>query len=136
MAALLDPLALIQPRGELSQSMFTGCDLNTMLEGWIAQATAKVEADPDIASASKQQAIQAWTYYLAYMYLADAVGAMPSSVSINNGADTVSHGQERLNYWIQRALAKRAEYLELVGFVPVATSTVRKPHSIQTIGIW
>jgi len=136
MATVLDPLALVQPRGELSQSMFPSCDLNTMLEGWIAQAVTKVEANPDIAPASQQQAIKAWSYHLAYMYLADMVGAMPSSVSINNGADMVSHGQDRLNYWLQRALAKQAEYLELVGFVPLTTSTRAKSASIQTIGIW
>lgn len=133
---MLDPLTLIQPRGELSQSMFTDCDLILMLEGWIAQATAKVESDPDIAVASQTQAIRAWTYHLAYMYLADAVGALPSSVSINNGADTVAHGQERLNYWLQRASAKQAEYLELVGFIPASMTARTKAYAIQTIGIW
>lgn len=136
MATVLDPLALVQPRGELSPSMFTGCDMMVMLEGWIAQAVAKVNTNLDIVPAAQQQAVKAWSYYLAYMYLADQVGATPNSVSINNGADTVSHGQDRLNYWLQRASSKQAEYFELADFVPTVTSNRAKPASIQTMGIW
>src|SRR5690606_39966185 len=85
---------LIQPEGELSNSFFPDGDLSTQISGWLDKAKTRVEANADIAESAQDDAAAAWVYYLAYSYVASRVAAMPNSVSVNKGADSVAYRSE------------------------------------------
>lgn len=110
MAVTIVEADLIQPLGELDPTFFPGGDLNSKITGWFAQAVAKVEANLNIKPEDHNDAATAWTYYLAYTYIAGRFASMPNSVSVNKGADEVSYGQDRPPFWLARAAAALAAY--------------------------
>lgn len=103
MSVTLQAAQLIQPHGELDCDFFPDGMLDARIGGWLNQARAKVEANSNIDAASHNEAAKAWTYYLAYSYNALRLGAMPNSASVNKGADSVSFGADRPEFWQQRA---------------------------------
>lgn len=104
MTITLQSVELYQPVGELDCDFFpTPGDLDAKIGGWLTAAKAKVLADTSILAANHNEATKQWVYYLAYSYLAGKFAAMPNSVSVNNGADSVSYGQDRPAFWATKA---------------------------------
>lgn len=106
MAVTLDTYDLKQPVGELESSLFpdTTMDIDVALTGWLAQATTKVEADADIATADQNAAAAAWVYYRAYSYVAQWMKAEPERVEVGErtewlGADRAKFFQDLANKW-------------------------------------
>ena len=60
MAVTLTTFDLIQPDGELSESLFPSGDFNVLLAGWLGQATGRVEANTAIAASNQNLAAAAW----------------------------------------------------------------------------
>lgn len=110
MTVTLQTVELIQPEGELDCTFFPDNDLDAKIGGWLKIARAKVVADANIKADNHNEATRQWVYYLAYSYIAGRFAAMPNSVSVNKGADSVSYGQDRPAYWNNRALLALAAY--------------------------
>lgn len=106
MAVTLTEGDLMQPDGELENSYFPQSDLDTQLPGWLAVASALVEADSSIATAKQNDAAAAWVYYRAYDYIASQLAALPNSASEGDGALTVSISDGRVAEWRLKAQSK------------------------------
>lgn len=123
MSVTLQTVDLVQPLGELDCNFFPDADMDAKLGGWLKQAKTKVLADTSIKADNHNDATKSWVYYLAYSYIAGRFAAMPSSASVNKGADSVSYAQDRPAYWNSRALLAKAVY---DGFAIVTTTTNRR----------
>jgi hypothetical protein len=130
----VEAVNLLQPMGELDCTFFPDNDLDAKIGGWLTQAKAKVLADSQIPSSNQESATTHWVYYLAYSYIAGRFAAMPSSVSVNRGADSVSYGQDRVTYWSTRAQLALAEYLGLAS--TVTTPDSRRSMRIPVVVLW
>jgi len=99
MAVTLDTYDLKQPVGELESSLFpdTTMDIDVALTGWLAQATTKVEADADIATADQNAAAAAWVYYRAYTYVVQWLSTLPSSATVDGMSRTIA-GDQRAHF--------------------------------------
>ena len=112
---------LQQPIGELSTELFPTGNLGELLDGWLTQATNKVDADTGIATADQNTAATAWVYYRAYSYKANMQASTPNQVNFSNQpgvSKTMSVDQRE--YFVNLASTKLAEY---EGFA-AASSTV------------
>lgn len=134
MAVLIQAVQLIQPHGALDCAFFPDNNLDALVGGWLTQAKAKVEANTSIQAANHDEAARQWSYYLAYDYLAGRFGSMPSSVSVNKGADSVSYGQDRPAYWAAKANAALALYNGYI--LQKSTTQKRFTGPIRTIATW
>jgi len=101
MAVTLETYQLYQPDGELEATLFPDADMEAKLSGWLAQATTKVEADADIATADQNDAAAAWVYYRAYSYIAQWMRADPERVTV--GERTEWLGADRSKFFASRA---------------------------------
>lgn len=126
MAVTIQAASLMQPVGELDCSFFPDNDLDAKIGGWLQKAKTKVQALTSLNAERHNDAAELWVYYLAYSYLAGRFAAMPNSVSVNNGADSVSYGQDRPAYWAGRASAARALFDEAT--VVVVTNSQNSMH--------
>lgn len=136
MAVTLIPSDLLQPNGELAATYFPDADLNDQLDGWLIQATAKVEANADIAAAVQNDASAAWVYYLAYSHIANRIGSMPSVVSVGSGEVSRTYAQDRPAYWLARAQAHKAAYAAMIVPVAATVTTPRDSMSVPVVAIW
>ncbi len=133
MAVTITVADLEQPKGELANSFFPDGDLAAKLAGWLTAATAKVEANADIAPAAQNNAAGAWVYYLAYSYIADRIAASPNRQSIQSGEISEDWGQDRPAYWLARAEAKLSTYEQLEATpADLASTKPRASGAIQT----
>lgn len=124
MAVTITSADLIEPLGQLDPTFFPDRDLNAKIEGWFNQAKAKVESNTQIKAANQDDAVRQWSYYLAFTYLAGRYASMPSSTSVNKGADAVSYAQDRPAYWSARATLALGEYNGfLIGAVAPKSNT-------------
>lgn len=110
MTVTLQSPQLIQPHGELDCDFFPDGILDARIGGWLAQAKAQVEANANIETGNHNTAATAWTYYLAYTYNALRFGAQPNAASVNKGAESMSIGADRPEFWQARADAALAAY--------------------------
>lgn len=110
MAVTIQRVNLLTPEGELDCSFFPDNNLESFIGTWVTEAKKKVEAATNIDSSLHDEAASQWVYYKAYSYLAGRFAAMPNSVSVNKGADSVSYGQDRVTYWESRAAKALAAY--------------------------
>lgn len=114
MAVTLTTFDLIQPDGELSESLFPGGDFNVLLSGWLGQATGKVEANTAITTANQNDAAAAWVYYRAYDHIAQRMASSPVRVSTSiDGSVSKEMAQDQRQYWFNKALLKKADYESL-----------------------
>lgn len=134
MTVTIQGASLIQPHGELDCAFFPDNNLDALVSGWIVQAKRKVETNAGIVADLHDQAATQWSYYLAYSYLAGRFAAMPSSVSVNKGADSVSYGQDRISHWQQKAALALANYQENIS--PLTVKDARKSLAIPILRTW
>lgn len=133
MAVTITVADLEQPKGELANAYFPDGDLAAKLPGWLLVATAKVEANTDIAPAAENNAAGAWVYYLAYSYIADRIAASPNRQSLQSGEVSEDWGQDRPAYWLARAEAKLGMYEQLaVTPAALASSKPKASGAIRT----
>lgn len=111
MAVTLTSGDLIQPDGELSESMFPGGNFDTLLAGWLSQASTKVTANSAIASANHDSAAAAWVYHRAYDHIAQRMASSPVRVSTSiDGSVAKEMAQDQRKYWFDKAAEKKADY--------------------------
>lgn len=111
MAVTLSTFDLIQPTGELSESLFPGSDFSMLVGGWFGQAETLVEANTAIAATSHNLAAAAWVYYRAYSHVADRLASSPVSVSVSHdGSMSKTMSTDQRKYFIDKATAKLAQY--------------------------
>ena len=118
---------VIAPFGELDCDFFPKGDMDLKLPGWLRVARAKVAADSTIAAANQNEAVKQWVYFQAFTYIAGNFAAMPNSVSVNKGADSVSFGQDRPAYWAARAARAEKAYNDL----PTTVTSSNTSQSVQ-----
>jgi hypothetical protein len=111
MAVTLMTADLVQPDGELSESLFPGNDFNVLLSGWLAQAVTQVGANTAIATANQNAAAAAWVYHRAYSMIAARLASSPVSVSTSHdGSVSKSMSVDQRKYFVDMAAAKKADY--------------------------
>lgn len=111
MAVTLTTFDLIQPDGELSESLFPGGDFNTLLAGWLGQATGRVEANTAIAAANHNSAAASWVYHRAYDHIAQRLASSPVRVSTSiDGSVSKEMAQDQRKFWAEKAVEKKADY--------------------------
>lgn len=111
MAVTLTTFDLIQPDGELSESLFPSGDFNVLVAGWLGQATAKVEANTAIATADQNTAAAAWVYHRAYDHIAQRLASSPVRVSTSiDGSVSKEMAQDQRTFWAKKAAEKKADY--------------------------
>lgn len=111
MAVTLSTFDLIQPTGELSESLFPGSDFSMLLGGWFGQAETLVEANAAIAAANHNSAAAAWVYYRAYSHVAARLASSPVSVSTSHdGSVSKTMSSDQRKYFVDLAAAKLADY--------------------------
>lgn len=111
MAVTLFTFDLIQPTGELSESLFPGSDFSMLIGGWFGQAETLVEANAAIATANHNLAAAAWVYYRAYSHVAARLASSPVSVSTSHdGSVSKTMSSDQRKYFVDLAAAKLADY--------------------------
>ncbi len=111
MAVTLTTFDLIQPDGELSESLFPSGDFNVLLAGWLGQATGKVEANTAIAATNQNSAAAAWVYHRAYDHIAQRLASSPVRVSTSiDGSVSKEMAQDQRKFWADKAVEKKADY--------------------------
>lgn len=105
MAVTLSSFDLIQPTGELSESLFPGNDFDLLVGGWLGQATTLVDANSAIATANQNLAAAAWVYYRGFSHVAQRLASSPVSVSASHdGSMSKTMSSDQRAYFV--ALAK------------------------------
>lgn len=109
----LQPADLIEPAGRLQAALFPGGDIVTLVTGWLAAAYTKTGG---ISANLADAAATAYTYYLAYSYVADRLAAQPNSVSVDSAAQVQQAiGQDRIAYFSRQAQKYLDEYENYLG---------------------
>lgn len=95
MAVTLTIADLKQPTGELTAALFPGDDLDTLLTGWLAQATTLVQGNAAIAAARHNLAATAWVYYRAYGYKVLLMASDPNDITVGERSETFAADQRK-----------------------------------------
>lgn len=101
---------LIEPMGELSQSMFP--DLGEYAAAWLAEAQGKT---------SSEVAQRAWVYYRAFTSFANRIHA--GLASEKKGDAAASRSDSQFAYWSGKAAAALATFNGLTGAGPAPILT-------------
>lgn len=125
MAVTLSTYDLVQPDGELSESLFPGSDFDLLLAGWLGQAVALVEANAAIATSNQNLAAAAWAYHRAYDHIAQRMASSPVRVATSlDGSVAKEMAQDQRKFWFDKATAKKADYEAFETEAPSTTSVV------------
>lgn len=95
MAVTLTTADLQQPTGELAATLFPGENLETLLTGWLAQATTLVQGNTAIAAANHNAAAAAHVYYRAYGYKVLLMASDPNDISVGERSETFAADQRK-----------------------------------------
>lgn len=117
MAVTLTIDGLKQPTGELAAALFPGEELDTLLAGWLAQATTLVQANTAIAPTNHNAAAEAHVYYRAYGYKVLLMASDPNDITVGERSETFAADQRK--QFVALRDVKLAEYVSYE--VPAAT---------------
>lgn len=95
MAVTLISDDLLQPAGELDESLFPADNCNDFVAGWLSQAADKVLASANITAADQDKAAAAWVYYRAYTWVANRIANTPESVTVGPRTERSSATQQK-----------------------------------------
>lgn len=98
-----------QPLGELTPDLYPLGDIDALLTGWLAQATAKVLAAAGIAVADHDSAAASWVYYRAYTHIAQRMNSEPEQVRAEGEIAMTTKADQR-KYFADRAAAALLEF--------------------------
>ncbi len=123
-----------EPLGELQDELFPS-GLDTLLSGWLAQATVKVTAATGIAN--QDAAAEAWVYYRAYNHIAQRMNAEAAQASLESGVSRTIASDQRA-YFSARAIYWLDAYdaLDTIVTVAEATTVVPPSHSVRIRATW
>jgi hypothetical protein len=97
MAVTLTPPDLIQPKGQLDAAYFPEGNMDAYVAGWLEQATAIIDARPDIAH--PDAAAAAYVYQRAFSYLATLWNTYATTTTIA-GQITRTINKESVAYFL------------------------------------
>ena len=95
---------VLTPKGNLTEAMFPGGDLDELAGAWLVEAQGKTPSEP---------AQKAWVYYRAYDHVLDRV--MLEAFSERKGDASASRSDAQLAHWRQARDRHHATFAALTG---------------------
>lgn len=101
---MLEVEDLIAPKGNLTEAMFPGGDLEEHVEAWLDEAQAKTSSLP---------AQRAWVYHRAYGSVLDRL--MLEAMSERKGDASAARSERQLEHWRRERDRHLTAYTALTG---------------------
>lgn len=103
----------IAPVGLLTESLFPGQTLLTLVTAWLTEAESKAAAADTLER--RNEATRAWVYYRAYFDVWQRLSSNPSQLSLDG--TSYGMGQDQINSFLALWKSYRADYDAAMGLV-------------------